>query len=236
MYSKAETGLVLRLFADILDYPIEALADRARECEAALLKRAPEAVSPLGEFRSFVEGALQGRLEEVYTGVFDLNPVCHPYVGYQLFGESYKRSAFLLGLKERYGAQGFQAPDSELPDRFSVMLRFLAQSSDEALNQEMIADGLVPALERIGKEWGKAETSSEVEDSQSNIQLEGQSQGEVLRGGFLLEMIEGGDPERASAAAYPYQQALHALRLFLGSLEPAAVDRQESRPGGGANA
>ena len=236
MYSKAETGLVLRLFADILDYPIEALADRARECEAALLKRAPEAVSPLGEFRSFVEGALQGRLEEVYTGVFDLNPVCHPYVGYQLFGESYKRSAFLLGLKERYGAQGFQAPDSELPDRFSVMLRFLAQSNDEALNQEMIADGLVPALERIGKEWGKAETSSEVEDSQSNIQLEGQSQGEVLRGGFLLEMIEGGDPERASAAAYPYQQALHALRLFLGSLEPAEVNRQESRPGGGANA
>ncbi|HLC30023.1 MAG TPA: nitrate reductase molybdenum cofactor assembly chaperone [Dehalococcoidia bacterium] len=236
MYSKAETGLVLRLFADILDYPVEALADRTRECEAALLNRAPEAVSPLGEFRSFVEGALQGRLEEVYTGVFDLNPVCHPYVGYQLFGESYKRSAFLLGLKERYGAQGFQAPDSELPDRFSVMLRFLAQSNDEALNQEMIADGLVPALERIGKEWGKAETSSEVEDSQSNIQLEGQSQGEVLRGGFLLEMIEGGDPERASAAAYPYQQALHALRLFLGSLEPAEVNRQESRPGGGANA
>ena len=41
-----------------------------------------------------------GKLQEVYSGFFDLNSICHPYIGYQLFGENYKRSIFLVELKK----------------------------------------------------------------------------------------------------------------------------------------
>jgi nitrate reductase molybdenum cofactor assembly chaperone NarJ/NarW len=36
------------------------------------------------------------RLEELFTATFDLQPVCHPYVGYQLCGESQQRTLFLM--------------------------------------------------------------------------------------------------------------------------------------------
>ncbi len=152
MGNETAYGRILELFADILDYPQENLVHQVRECEALVSASSPEAAALLRQFLNVVEETPNGRLEEIYTGIFDLDSDCHPYVGYQLFGESYERSVFLLELKERYRSSGFETSENELPDRLSVLLRFLSMSGDGIPSQEIIDEGLVPALDKMARE------------------------------------------------------------------------------------
>lgn len=139
---------VLELFADLLEYPWRSPADAVAECQALLAAEEPEAGALLGRFRTFVKRTPLGRLQEIYGGVFELSPSCPPYVGYHLLGESYKRSAFLVGLRERYAARDYRV-EGELPDHLAVMLRFLALAGDGEMSRELVADALLPALERM---------------------------------------------------------------------------------------
>lgn len=146
---------ILSLFADILEYPQDKIAEVVHECETLLQMENTGAAALLAKFRRFAEEKPLGRLEEEYTKSFDMYSDCYPYVGYHLLGESYKRSVLLLGLKERYKAQSFTTEGKEPPDHISVMLRFLAASGDLALNQELIHEAVLPALEKmVGEETG----------------------------------------------------------------------------------
>ncbi|MBI3962458.1 MAG: molecular chaperone TorD family protein, partial [Deinococcus sp.] len=72
-------------------------------------------------------------------------------VGYHLFGESYKRSIFLLELKKHYQAEGLDT-GSELPDHLAVLLRFLANNCQAGLVDEIIHEALLPALAKMAGE------------------------------------------------------------------------------------
>jgi nitrate reductase delta subunit len=220
---------VLGLFADILDYPTPGLAGKAAECAALIGAAQPEAVALLESFRGFAEENSLGKLQEIYSGFFDLNSICHPYVGYQLFGENYKRSAFLLGLKKAYRTEGFEASASEIPDRLSVVLRFVAQSKGGEDIDELLNRGLLPALARmttkpesdghqhdgpIDIDGHTGIERAKIDDREERRQLKGQSQGDILGPGFLLAMSEDYDG-RDQNRVHPYHQALEALRLLL---------------------
>ena len=129
---------IYHLFAELLDYPRAALAEAARECQSLVSLRNPDAAALLDEFRAFAETKSVERLQEVYSVTFDLDASCHPYVGYYLFGETYKRSVFLLGLKERFKPHGFTAPENELPDPLGVVLRSLAVCGDSGLGRGIV--------------------------------------------------------------------------------------------------
>ena len=220
---------ILGLFADILDYPAPGLAGKAAECAALIGAAQPEAVALLESFRGFAEENLLGKLQEIYSGFFDLNSICHPYVGYQLFGENYKRSAFLLGLKKAYRAEGFEGSTSEIPDRLSVVLRFVAHSKGGEDIDELLNRGLLPALARmttkpesdghqhdgpIDIDGHTGIERAKIDDREQRRQLKGQSQGDILGPGFLLAMSEDYDG-RDQNRVHPYHQALEALRLLL---------------------
>jgi nitrate reductase molybdenum cofactor assembly chaperone NarJ/NarW len=227
----ARRAQVLGLFADVLDYPAPGLADKAAECAALIGAAQPEAAALLESFRRFAEETSLGKLQEVFSGFFDLNSICHPYVGYQLFGENYKRSMFLIGLKKAYRAEGFEASASEMPDRLSIVLRFIAHSQGGEEIDELLNRGLLPALARMTT---KPETDghhhdgpvdvdgdtgierAKLDDREQRRQLKGQSQGDILGPGFLLAMSEDYDSRAvAEKRAHPYHQALEALRLLL---------------------
>ncbi|HLC23085.1 MAG TPA: hypothetical protein VJL08_01390, partial [Dehalococcoidia bacterium] len=93
-------------FAATLDYPGPALAEDAMACRGLLAQFSSEAAGRMEEFGVFLAQTHPGQVQEVYTNAFDLQPVCYPYVGYQLFGESYKRGMFLVKLQEEYRARG----------------------------------------------------------------------------------------------------------------------------------
>lgn len=157
---------VLGLFADILDYPDDGLIEQLRTAEEAVSEDSPEAKSLLVNFRSAIAPLTPERVEEVYTAIFDLNATCHPYIGYQLFGETYKRSVFLVELKEHYRTHSFTAPDNELADRLSIMLRFVSECDDRELVTDIIEFGFAPSLVKMTRE--KEPTIKEPEQKEYN--------------------------------------------------------------------
>jgi nitrate reductase delta subunit len=135
---------IYELLAGLIEYPSPDLPDQVRECAAVLTTQCSRAARPLAHFRDFVEQTGLCALEELYTATFDLTPVCYPYVGHQLFGDTYKRGEFLALLNARYRDSGMVV-QSELPDHLGMVLRYLARTPDAELSSE----GVIPSLERM---------------------------------------------------------------------------------------
>jgi nitrate reductase delta subunit len=150
-------------FADLLSYPYGPIDDDVRACEELARRESEEAAALLARFRAFVEASSLGELQEAYTLAFDLDslsesePTCYPYVGHHLFEENHKRSAFILGLLERYRTHGFDGHAGDLPDHLVVLLRFVATCDDDELVAETVDEALLPALARMRGTIGDAE-------------------------------------------------------------------------------
>ena len=142
-------------FADVLSYPYESPAGDARRCAEIARSHSVDAAFLLETFAARAETVELGALQEAYTRAFDLDtmtrsePTCYPYVGHYLFDESHKRGAFILELRKRFRAQGFE-DSSDLSDHLVVLLRFLAVCMDETLADELVDDAILPAPARIG--------------------------------------------------------------------------------------
>lgn len=186
MAVKSAEGRLCQLLATLLDYPRSDPAEAAGKCAACAVAWSLEAGRLLRGFETFARETPLGRLQEIYSGVFDLDAACHPYVGYHLFGESYKRSVFLLELRKRFREEGFDA-EKELPDHLAVLLHFLGITSDATLAREIIHEALLPALERM---TGKAKSAGYDEEG-STAPVDDQEQ------------------------RHPYHEVLEAARLVL---------------------
>lgn len=139
---------ICRHFAELLSYPTADLAATLASCTELLRRERPAAVEALQRFAGFVHGQSSSRVEEVFTSTFDLQPACHPYVGYQLCGESQQRGMFLMQLNQLYRRHDF-TPGTELPDHLSTLLQFIATKAPADCSRELIEDGLLPALAKI---------------------------------------------------------------------------------------
>jgi len=137
-----------RQFAALLSYPTEDLEQTAADCLELLRQSRYDAADQLQPFLAFLAANDRARIEEVFTGTFDLQPLCHPYVGYQLCGESQQRTLFLMKLQEIYRQHDYRS-GSELPDHLGEMLRFIGITDDQQCRRELIDDGLLPALEKL---------------------------------------------------------------------------------------
>jgi nitrate reductase delta subunit len=135
-------------FAALLSYPDECVAAQTKTCLKLMRVANSEGVSSLETFLHFVETNSSCRIEEAFTGTFDLQSLCHPYVGYQLCGESQQRTIFMLKLREIYQNFAF-TPGNELPDHMTEVLRFLGFITDQSCRLEIIRDGLLPAIDKI---------------------------------------------------------------------------------------
>lgn len=146
------TGRLFDLFADLLEYPTFATPLKTGLCCQQLQMSQPEAGNLLESFYREIEQRTLEQLQELYTVTFDMQPACYPYVGYHLFGESYKRGAFMARLNEAYHSSGFST-GHELPDHVSVILRFLGQERgrrQDDFDRVLLREGLAPALEKMG--------------------------------------------------------------------------------------
>ncbi len=137
-------------FAALLNYPTPDLVDQARTCATLLTLDYPQAAAWVRDFLAFARKTPSGRLEEIYTATFDVNPTCFIYAGYILFGESFKRGKFLVRLQEEYRQRGFSW-GNELADHLAVMVRFLAvlDDDDEELAQSLVQDCLLPVFTKM---------------------------------------------------------------------------------------
>ena len=151
--SKDSTSTLLDLFAALLEYPSSNITEQAQNCLEKIQPIHPKAAEALEKFVRKLDQLSLEKMRELYTITFDMQPVCYPYVGYQLFGESYKRGAFMAQLNEAYHAFDYSA-GQELPDHLAVILRFLGLDSANRAGefcQALLKSGLMPALEKMLK-------------------------------------------------------------------------------------
>ncbi len=141
-----------QLFADILEYPTLSLLHRVVKCISLLIYHDTDAVRFLNEFHAFLKVTPLDRMEELYTCTFDLQAICHPYVGYHLFGNGSQRGAFMSGLKEHYKTCGFSA-GNELPDHLGIMLRF-ASTCTNTEREELVNECVIPAVKKMASGFG----------------------------------------------------------------------------------
>lgn len=140
---------IYRCFSHLLDYPTQNLVEQTRTCVDVLKSDYPQAAEKMTSFLKFVESTPLGRLEEIYTGTFDINPACHIFAGHLLFGESFKRGAFLAKLEEEYQEHGFDAK-IELADHIPVLLNFLCVlDQNDALANELISECMIPVFKKM---------------------------------------------------------------------------------------
>ncbi len=139
---------ICRDFAALLSYPDDHVKEQAAACAAHMKEVNSEAATSLESFLDFIVTNDFSRIEEAFTGTFDLQSLCHPYVGYQLCGESQQRTMFMLKLRELYKQYDFIS-GNELPDHLAEVLRFVGSITDQDCRLEIIRDGILPALAKI---------------------------------------------------------------------------------------
>lgn len=112
-----------------------------------------EAKNASKEFLKQIQPLTIEEWEELYTRTLDLSPATAPYVGYQIWGESYQRGNFLAGMNRALQSEGLDA-GGELPDHLVPVLRYLERASPPLPE---LLENLEPALRRMHGTLRKAE-------------------------------------------------------------------------------
>lgn len=149
---------ILTKFADLLEYPTEDYHDACRMACATIRPWCSlTAAEELDQFIAAVTGAGIEQLEELHTRTFSLAPVCIPYVGVQLFGESnFKRGDLLAGLSREMQTHGIEQ-GLELADYLGNVLKLSAVLSPEDLD-ELLSWCLRISTQRMADQVANAST------------------------------------------------------------------------------
>lgn len=109
-------------YANAFRYPFPGLAEQLA-AEAGGISD-PHAREALLAFLDGIRKLTLGAWEELYTHTWDLDPPAPPYIGFQIWGEDYRRGNFLARLQGAYRRSGID-PGSELPDHLVPVLCYL---------------------------------------------------------------------------------------------------------------
>ena len=136
------------MFAGLLEYPEADWGVRLEMCSQRLRIESPELAPHFAEFSRKIADVPVAQLQERYTQTFDLNPVCTLDIGYHQFGENYKRGELLAGLRETEAPYEL-GQQHQLPDYLPVLLRLLVKLEDTELRSALIAECMIPALDKM---------------------------------------------------------------------------------------
>lgn len=142
------TDHIFNTLGALLEYPGDGFDQRLAEAQKAVPADVhPQAHECIRHFGDTVEGQKITELEELYTRTFDINPVCSLEVGWQLYGEEYKRGQFLVTMRSLL--RRFAIPESvELPDHLPQVLRLL-DKMDGRQAMEFADTYAIPAIAKM---------------------------------------------------------------------------------------
>jgi nitrate reductase delta subunit len=146
--SPEETGRGYDLLAELLEYPGVGVLAVAERCRTLFATRCPEASAEVESFEAYVAGVEEHELEELYARTFDFNPPAALDLGYQLFGESYKRGIFLVKMQREVNEHGVDRR-SELPDHLPVVLRLIARLREEEDPRSLVDEVVLPTTLKV---------------------------------------------------------------------------------------
>ena len=106
----------------------------------------------IARFSTFVNTHSIDEQREYYIRTFDVQALCYLDIGYILFGEDYKRGAFLVNLRNEHINAGNEC-GCELADHLPNMLKLLPKIKDRAFAEELAYSIMIPALKEILKNF-----------------------------------------------------------------------------------
>ena len=147
------TETIYQKLAVLFDYPGEEYVERVSTCATAMKSELPKAALLFEQFRREIDGFSTDDMQELFTRTFDLNPACTLEVGWQLYGEDYRRGEFLVRMRQELREKCL--PEStELPDHLTHALALLGRmEADEAA--EFAGRFLLPAIDKMLAAWQK---------------------------------------------------------------------------------
>lgn len=135
------------LVAELLEYPEPGLGATAEQLRRVASLKSAEAASAIEAFGQYLATTDTREVEELYAKAFDLNPPTSLDLGYQLFGESYKRGTFLVKVQGAVHAHGV-LHEGKLADHLTVVLRLLGHLEQKAA-YDLVDEVILPVLVKV---------------------------------------------------------------------------------------
>lgn len=144
-----------KTFATLLFYPGNNYPETAVRCKELLKSDYPEAAELISPFTDYILSHNEDENQELYTKTFDVQPICYLDLGYVIFGEDYKRGAFLLHMQdEQLKAENDCGTD--LADNISNMLILFTKSPNREFLDELAVKILIPGVVKMISEFKQA--------------------------------------------------------------------------------
>lgn len=131
--------------AQLFRYPDELLKNSSAKIKILITENYPEEKESFDYFLNFIESINQKELEELYIRTFDVQAICYLDIGYVLFGEDYKRGAFLVKMNEEQQKCGNDC-EKELADHLPNVLMLLSVHPDFNFIKEFVIEIFYPAI------------------------------------------------------------------------------------------
>jgi nitrate reductase assembly molybdenum cofactor insertion protein NarJ len=182
------------LLADLFRYPDGRYVRRVNACQALLDEKYPEAGARMEVFSKFIHACDEDGREELYTKTFDVQPICYLDLGYVIFGEDYKRGAFLLHMQSEQHAHENEC-GTDLPDNISNVFTLIAKHPEQGFVEELAVKIIIPAVKKMIAEFDSARVELKLKvlrKLHKAIIQEDLNQGNVYRNCFeaILKVLE----------------------------------------------
>ena len=135
------------MYARLINYPDKDIYSLSDDCVILLEEYYPEDSENVLKFCSELKKMSLDKLEELYVGTFDVNPICALEVGWQIWGEQYKRGEFLTEMRVHLREYGI-SEQTELPDHLIHMLPLLSKMNAD-VSLEYCSKYVLPAVKKM---------------------------------------------------------------------------------------
>lgn len=141
-----------RDLACIFSYPEEKSALQEAASSLATTLAGGELAASLAGFAEYISAAGLAEIQEEYVRTFDFNPLCAPYIGHHLHGDTYKKGLFMIALKEFYREHDFVPSQNELPDHLATVFDCAARldsAGNHAERKEFVIQRLSDGISKM---------------------------------------------------------------------------------------
>lgn len=153
---------IYNLYASVFRYPDKGFTEDVTLLEKSLLYTSPAALESFLVFSSFMKDNTLFEQQELFTKTFDVQPICYLDLGYVIFGEDYKRGAFLLHMQQEQQRWNNEC-GTDLPDHLSNMLTLMVKMEGESISSELVHRILIPGLDKMMSEFTPARVELKVQ-------------------------------------------------------------------------
>ncbi len=143
------------LLAKLFKYPEEDFMLHLKKSQDFLDGIYPVAGNELRPFSGYMKNCRPHERKELFTKTFDVQPICYLDLGYVMFGEDYKRGAFLLNMK---GEQQKINNDcgTDLPDNICNVMDLMTISKEDDFIEDLVRNIFIPCVKMMIGEFETA--------------------------------------------------------------------------------